>query len=237
MIVYPAIDLKQGRCVRLLQGRMQDATVYGEDPAAMARRWASGGAQALHVVDLDGAFDGAGRNIDAVRAIARAVDIPVQLGGGIRSMEDIHFRLEDVGVAKVILGTVAVEQPALVREACARYPGRIIAGIDAKDGFVAVRGWVQQGTVRPLDLALDMREAGVDTVIYTDISRDGMLVGANVEATARLVQGTGMRVIASGGIGSLADIARIKEAGCAGVIVGKALYAGAVTLADALALQ
>lgn len=233
MIIYPAIDMKGGRCVRLLQGRAQDLTDYG-DPLVMARRWAQDGARWLHLVDLDGAFDGAGGNLDAVGRIARELDIPVQLGGGIRTMADVELRLERLGVSRVILGTAAVENPQLVRDACRAYPGRVAVGIDARDGFVAVRGWTERSQVRALELALRMREAGVEVLIYTDIARDGMMQGPSVESTAQMVRESGMQVIGSGGVSTLSDIDALRGAGCAGVITGKALYSGAFTLRDAL---
>ena len=199
MIIYPAIDMKGGRCVRLLQGRAQNLTDYG-DPLVMARRWAQDGARWLHLVDLDGAFDGAGGNLDAVERIVRELDIPVQLGGGIRTMADVELRLERLGVSRVILGTAAVENPHL----------------------------------RALELALRMREAGVELLIYTDIARDGMMQGPSVESTAQMVRESGMQVIGSGGVSTLSDIDALRGAGCAGVITGKALYSGAFTLRDAL---
>ncbi len=234
MLIYPAIDMQGGRCVRLLKGRAEDVTDYG-DPVVAAMRWQAEGAQWLHVVDLDGAFTGGARNLDSAQRIAETVGLPVQLGGGIRTMDDIRDRLEKRGIARVILGTVAIEQPELVRDACAAYPGRIACGIDAMGGQVAVRGWVQGSGVSAVDLALAMREMGVVDVIYTDIARDGTLTGPNVAETAALIRATGLNVIGSGGVGSLADIAALKQAGCAGVICGKALYNGNFTLGEAIA--
>ena len=187
-------------------------------------------------MDLDGAFEGKGRNLPLVAEIVRETGLPVELGGGIRTMEDIEARLS-LGVARVILGTVALTDPDLVRRACARYPGRIACGIDAKDGRVAVRGWVEASDVDPVDLALRMKDAGVLDVIYTDIRRDGMQTGPNVEATAELVRRTGLRVIGSGGVGKIQDLYDLRDAGCAGAIVGKALYNGNFTLAQALRLE
>ena len=198
--------------------------------------WKTQGATYLHVVDLDGAFEGKGRNLPLVAEIVRETGLPVELGGGIRTMEDIEARLS-LGVARVILGTVALTDPDLVRRACARYPGRIACGIDAKDGRVAVRGWVEASDVDPVDLALRMKDAGVLDVIYTDIRRDGMQTGPNVEATAELVRRTGLRVIGSGGVGKIQDLYDLRDAGCAGAIVGKALYNGNFTLAQALRLE
>lgn len=235
MQIYPAIDIKDGRTVRLRQGLAADVTDYGT-PAEAAMDWKTQGATYLHVVDLDGAFEGKGRNLPLVAEIVRETGLPVELGGGIRTMEDIEARLT-LGVARVILGTVALTDPDLVRRACARYPGRIACGIDAKDGRVAVRGWVEASDVDPVDLALRMKDAGVLDVIYTDIRRDGMQTGPNVEATAELVRRTGLRVIGSGGVGKIQDLYDLRDAGCAGAIVGKALYNGNFTLAQALRLE
>ncbi len=235
MQIYPAIDIKDGRAVRLRQGLAADVTDYGT-PAEAAMDWKTQGATYLHVVDLDGAFEGKGRNLPLVAEIVRETGLPVELGGGIRTMEDIEARLT-LGVARVILGTVALTDPELVRRACARYPGRIACGIDAKDGRVAVRGWVEASDVDPVDLALRMKDAGVLDVIYTDIRRDGMQTGPNVEATAELVRRTGLRVIGSGGVGKIQDLYDLRDAGCAGAIVGKALYNGNFTLAQALRLE
>ena len=235
MQIYPAIDIKDGRAVRLRQGLAADVTDYGT-PAEAAMDWKTQGATYLHVVDLDGAFEGKGRNLPLVAEIVRETGLPVELGGGIRTMEDIEARLT-LGVARVILGTVALTDPDLVRRACARYPGRIACGIDAKDGRVAVRGWVEASDVDPVDLALRMKDAGVLDVIYTDIRRDGMQTGPNVEATAELVRRTGLRVIGSGGVGKIQDLYDLRDAGCAGAIVGKALYNGNFALAQALRLE
>lgn len=235
MQIYPAIDIKDGRAVRLRQGLAADVTDYGT-PAEAAMDWKTQGATYLHVVDLDGAFEGKGRNLPLVAEIVRETGLPVELGGGIRTMEDIEARLS-LGVARVILGTVALTDPDLVRRACARYPGRIACGIDAKDGRVAVRGWVEASDVDPVDLALRMKDAGVLDVIYTDIRRDGMQTGPNVEATAELVRRTGLHVIGSGGVGKIQDLYDLRDAGCAGAIVGKALYNGNFTLAQALRLE
>ncbi|MGE0254785.1 MAG: 1-(5-phosphoribosyl)-5-[(5-phosphoribosylamino)methylideneamino]imidazole-4-carboxamide isomerase [Alphaproteobacteria bacterium] len=239
MILYPAIDLKGGQCVRLLRGDMAQATVYGDDPAAQARSFAAAGAQWLHVVDLDGAFAGQAVNGAAVRGILAAVaPLPVQLGGGIRDRAGIE-RWLDAGIARVILGTVAVRDPTLVRDAARAWPGRVAVGIDARRGMVAVEGWAEETQMEAVDLARRMADAGVAAIIYTDIERDGALQGANVAATAALARACGVPVIASGGIGSLADIGAVKAeaaSGIDGVIVGRALYDGRVALAEALAL-
>ena len=234
MNIYPAIDLKDNACVRLLQGRMEDATVYGRDPAQMARRWVSEGARWLHVVDLDGAFAGESVNLPAIQAIVAASGIPVQLGGGIRTLEQIGRMLEQVGVQRVILGTAAIEEPDLVAEAVRRYGERIAVGIDASQGRVAVRGWAEATAVTPVELWLKMTALGVQTIIYTDISRDGMLTGPNFEATKELIEATGAQVIVSGGVASLEDVRRSRAIGAEGVILGRAMYPGAVALGQAL---
>lgn len=234
MNIYPAIDLKDNACVRLLQGRMEDATVYGRDPAQMARRWVSEGARWLHVVDLDGAFAGESVNLPAIQAIVAASGIPVQLGGGIRTLEQIGRMLEQVGVRRVILGTAAIEEPDLVAEAVQRYGERIAVGIDASQGRVAVRGWAEATAVTPVELGLKMTALGVQTIIYTDISRDGMLTGPNFEATKELIEATGAQVIVSGGVASLEDVRRSRAIGAEGVILGRAMYTGAVALGQAL---
>ncbi len=234
--VFPAIDLMGGRAVRLRQGRREDFSDCG-DPVQLAAQWRDLGARWLHVVDLDAAFDGQSSQGEIIQRMAEAFSGPVQLGGGIRIMADIAERLEKWGVARVILGTVAVTQPELVKAACRQYPGKIACGIDAREGMVALRGWVDTSAVPALALAQRMEKAGVSAVIYTDIARDGMLSGPNVAATRRLAEQVSVPVVASGGVASLADIGNVKAAGCAGVIVGKALYAGAFTLKEALLLE
>lgn len=236
MILYPAIDLKGGECVRLKRGLMEQATVYNPDPAAQARSFAAAGFQWIHVVDLDGAFAGQPKNAEAVSAIISAVDLPVQLGGGIRDLKTVEAWLSR-GLKRVILGTAAVKNPALVREAAAKFPGQVAVGIDARDGFVAVEGWAEVSSLPARELALRFRDAGVAAVIFTDVGRDGVLAGVNVEATADLARGLGIPVIASGGLASIDDVRRLKarEAdGIAGVIIGRALYDGRVDPAEAL---
>lgn len=238
MIIFPAVDIRGGKCVRLTEGRFDAETVFADDPAAMAGRWAAEGAEYLHVVDLDGALAGRPVNLAIVARIAKTVAIPVQLGGGIRTLDSIAAVLA-AGVARVILGSAAVRQPALVREACARYGDRIVVGIDAKDGVAAVEGWGVSGGVGAEELAARMAAAGVARIIYTDIARDGTLGGVNVAATRALAKAAGVPVIASGGVSGLADLAAVRAAAAAGVegvIVGKALYTGAVSLPDALRL-
>jgi phosphoribosylformimino-5-aminoimidazole carboxamide ribotide isomerase len=236
MILYPAIDLKGGQCVRLRQGDMDRATVFNDDPAAQAAEFAASGARWMHVVDLDGAFAGAPVNGDAVAAIVGAVGIPVQVGGGIRRLETIEAWLER-GVARVILGTVAVKDPDLVRTACARWPGRVALGIDARGGRVAVEGWAEVSELAARDLALRFEDAGAAAIIYTDIDRDGVMQGPNVEATAALADSVSTPVIASGGVSSLDDLRALSAApGIAGAIIGRALYDGRIDLAAALAM-
>ena len=235
--VIPAIDLLDGRCVRLSQGRYDDATVYGEDPGAVAAEFARQAIPRLHVVDLDGAKAGRPMNAAALQAIVAAVgEVPVQRGGGIRSLEAVDHALA-TGVDRVILGTVALRDPELVREAAKRYPGRIVVGIDAKDGRVAVEGWLETSETRAVDLAPRFEEAGVAAIVYTDIARDGMLTGPNIEATAELADAVSIPVIVSGGVSSEDDLLRSAGhagRGIAGAIVGRALYTGAVDLASAL---
>ncbi len=239
LTLYPAIDLKGGACVRLKRGAMDEATVYSDDPAAQARLWQDGGCRWLHVVDLDGAFAGRAVNAAAVRAILAAARVPVQLGGGIRDMAMVRAWLE-AGVRRVVLGSAAVKTPELVREACRAFPGRIAVGIDARDGFVATEGWAETSSVPALDLARRFEDAGVAALIYTDIGRDGMLTGLNLDQTAALAEGVATPVIASGGVGSVTDLAALREAArlasrIEGVIVGRALYDGRLTLAEAMA--
>lgn len=235
MIIYPAIDLKNGVCVRLKMGDMEQATEYG-DPAEVARKWQQLGAPYLHVVDLDAAFAGTFSNRDAVEKILKAVSIPVQLGGGVRSMKDIDERLSSLDIRRVIIGTAAIENPELVEQSAAKYPGRIVVGIDAKNGRVATRGWASDTGEDPVRLAKEMKKRGVSTIIYTDIARDGMLTGPNVEAVKNMVLNTGMEIIASGGMSVPSDVTAVKGAGAQGVIIGKALYAGGITIGEAIRL-
>ena len=236
MILFPAIDLKQGACVRLLRGEMDRATVFNDDPPAQARAFAGAGARWLHVVDLDGAFSGRPENAAVVEAIVAALDIPVQLGGGVRDEATIERWLA-AGVARVILGTAAAREPALVKAACARWPGRIAIGIDARDGKVAVEGWAETSDLDADELALRFEDAGAAAIVHTDIARDGAMTGMNVEATAALAARLTTPVIASGGVTSLDDLRAVKAAagsGIVGVIAGRALYDGRIDLAEAL---
>jgi phosphoribosylformimino-5-aminoimidazole carboxamide ribotide isomerase len=237
MLVIPAIDLKESRCVRLLQGREQDATVYSDDPAATAVKWASAGARLLHVVDLDGAFTGSQKNLESIIKIRKAIAIDIEVGGGIRDLSRID-QLFSAGINRVILGTVAVEKPELVREACSKYPGRVLAGIDAKNGDVAVKGWVEVTSVKAKELALRMQGYGCAGIIYTDIAKDGMLSGPNIDAVREIVTSLNIPVIASGGISSLDDIRNLaKVKGLWGAITGKAIYSGAFDLKDAIRIS
>ncbi len=236
LTLYPAIDLKDGVCVRLRRGAMDQATVYSDDPGAQAQAWQEVGCRWLHVVDLNGAFAGHAVNQAAVAAILAAARVPVQLGGGIRDMAGVERWLE-AGIRRVILGSAAVRDPALVREACRRFPGQVAVGIDARDGFVATDGWAETSTLAAPDLAARFADAGVAAIIYTDIGRDGMLSGLNLDQTAALARHTTIPVIASGGVGSLDDLqalAVLHEPNIEGVIVGRALYDGRVVLGDAL---
>ena len=238
MIILPAIDLKEGRCVRLEQGLMDKDTVYNDDPAAQALIWQEQGGEFLHIVDLDGAFAGVPKNKAAIKAIVDAISIPSELGGGIRDMQTIEAYLE-LGIDRVILGTVAKENPALVEEACKKFPGRIVVGIDAKNGLVAVRGWADVTKKLATEMAKEMEGFGVEAIIYTDIARDGMMQGPNIEATKALAESINIPVIASGGLSTLDDIRRlmaIESSGVTGVITGKAIYSGAINLREAVAL-
>jgi phosphoribosylformimino-5-aminoimidazole carboxamide ribotide isomerase len=235
MILYPAIDLKDGQCVRLLRGEMEAATVFGDDPAAQARAFEAAGCAWLHLVDLNGAFAGAPVNGAAVEAILGAISVPAQLGGGIRDMATIEMWLSK-GLARVILGTVAVEDPSLVREAARAFPGQVAVGIDARGGKVATRGWAEETDVDALDLARSFEDAGVAAIIYTDIDRDGAMGGPNIAATEALARAVSIPVIASGGVSRLADLIALRDTGViAGAISGRALYDGAIDLAEALA--
>jgi len=239
MLIIPAIDLKQGQCVRLRQGRMEDATVFSDDPGATARRWADAGCRRLHVVDLDGAFAGRPENKAAVRAMVEACPgLPIQLGGGVRTLDTIEAYLA-LGLEWVIIGTQAVKEPAFVKAACQAFPGHIIVGVDAKDGWVATEGWAQASTVSAIDVVKQFADDGVSSVVYTDIGRDGMLSGVNVEATAELARETGCPIVASGGLRDIEDIRAllaVADHGIVGAITGRAIYEGTLDLAEALAM-
>ncbi len=234
MILYPAIDLKDGQCVRLLHGEMDKATVFGDDPAAQAAQFEAAGTEWLHLVDLNGAFAGQPVNAAAVEAILSRVSVPCQLGGGIRDMATIEMWLSK-GLARVILGTVAVENPTLVREASLAFPGKVAVGIDAREGRVATKGWAEETDITVTDLAHRFEDAGVAAIIYTDIGRDGAMTGPNIAATEALAHAVTIPVIASGGVSSLDDLIALRDARViAGAISGRALYDGAIDLAEAL---
>ncbi len=237
-LIIPAIDLKDGKCVRLKQGRMKDDTVFSDDPVAMATRWVNEGARRLHLVDLNGAFDGVPVHKDVVTAIAKAhPTLPIQLGGGVRDLNTIRHYLE-AGLSYIIIGTKAVENPEFVEQACREFAGHIIVGIDAKDGMVATHGWANITNIKAIDLAKRFANAGVSSIVYTDIARDGMMQGVNVEQTVNLAKEGGLPVIASGGVTDLQDIENLKPYGeyLEGIITGRAIYEGTLDIAVAQAL-
>lgn len=233
MQIYPAIDIKNGQCVRLKQGRFDDMTVYGDDPMEVAANWTANGATYLHIVDLDGARQGTSYNQAVIQEIVKAFHIPVQTGGGIRSMRDIEEKLS-LGVSRVILGTVAVKKPELVNEAVKVYGDKIAVGIDAVNGRVAIQGWEEVSQVSALELCKKMKNFGVKTIIYTDISRDGMMVGPNISATKKIVEEIGVNIIASGGVSTMMDLENLKSIQASGAIIGKALYQEALNLKEAI---
>jgi len=234
MIVIPAIDLKDGRCVRLLQGRKEAVTVYSEDPVYMANHWIGLGAELLHIVDLDGAFTGEQKNLEVIKAIRKAIDTPLQVGGGIRDIERIE-KLISIGVNRTIIGTSAIHDPDMVKRACEKFPGKVLVGVDAKDGKVAIRGWEEITEWDAVEFAKRMQGAGVSGIIYTDIARDGMLSGPNIEAMTKMVDAINIPVIASGGVSSIKDIKNLlKIKNLWGVVIGKALYEGTLNLREAI---
>ena len=242
MLIIPAIDLKDGQCVRLRQGRMEDVTVFSDDPVQMAGKWVSKGARRLHIVDLNGAFAGTPVNGEIVKAIARAYpSLPIQIGGGIRDLDSVQFYI-DAGVSYVIIGTQAVKQPEFVKAACAAFPGKVIVGLDALDGRVATEGWADVSELTAVELARQFSDYSVEEIVYTDISRDGMMKGVNIEATVELAEKSSIPIIASGGIAKLGDIVDLKAvsktvtgAGILGAITGRAIYEGKLDLAEAQA--
>jgi phosphoribosylformimino-5-aminoimidazole carboxamide ribotide isomerase len=237
MIIFPAIDLRRGRCVRLIRGDVRDETVYSEEPVSMAKLWQLKGAQWLHVVDLDGALEGQPRNLEHIFGIVKALKIPVQVGGGIRDF-DMAKRLLDRGVARIILGTSAAQDEKFLRKAVDKFRERVVVGVDAKDGYVALKGWVETSKLKAVDFARRMEHLGVQTIIYTDIKKDGMLSGPNVKACRELAHALKIPIIASGGVTTLKDIERLRRLesrGVCGAIVGKALYSGALDLKVAIA--
>ncbi|NOZ26123.1 MAG: 1-(5-phosphoribosyl)-5-[(5-phosphoribosylamino)methylideneamino]imidazole-4-carboxamide isomerase [Nitrospirae bacterium] len=236
MIIIPAIDLKNGECVRLLQGKKEMVTSYSRDPVAVAKRWEEEGATLIHIVDLDGAFSGTQKNLDSIKRIRESVGAELEVGGGIRDMDRIEM-LISMGIDRVILGTSAVKSPELVRDASERHPGRILVGIDARDGRVAVKGWEEITEVDAMEFALRIQRLGAAGIIYTDISRDGMMTGPNIEATRAMTEALDIPVIASGGISSIDDIKRLLDIkGLWGAITGKALYTGRISLPEAIRL-
>lgn len=237
MIIFPAIDLRDGKCVRLLRGDFAKETVYSSNPEDVALRWVREGAEYLHVVDLDGALAGKPQNTEVIKKILSSVQIPIEVGGGIRTLETIKNTLE-LGVKRVILGSVAVQNRSLVKEACQRYRDRIVVGIDAKDGITVIDGWGVSGGIPAVELAKELASFGLKTIIYTDISRDGTLSGVNIEATSKLAIESGVDIIASGGVKSLEDIHALKKRevdGIVGVIAGKSIYEGTLSLSEAIA--
>ncbi|MGB1090727.1 MAG: 1-(5-phosphoribosyl)-5-[(5-phosphoribosylamino)methylideneamino]imidazole-4-carboxamide isomerase [Oceanobacter sp.] len=240
MLVIPAIDLKDGQCVRLRQGRMDDSTVFGDNPVEMARRWVDSGCRRLHLVDLNGAFAGEPVNGEAVTSIAKEFPgLPIQIGGGIRTLETIEAYVK-AGVSYVIIGTKAVKEPAFVKEACDAFPGKVIVGLDAQNGFVATDGWAEVSEVKAVDLAKQFKNDGVSAIVYTDIARDGMMQGVNLESTVELAVEGGIPVIASGGVTNIDDIrnlAQVAGKGILGAITGRAIYEGTLDVAEAQALS
>ncbi len=239
MIIFPAIDIREGRCVRLVQGKRENEIVYSSEPARVARFFQELGARWLHVVDLDGAFAGAPRNLKVIEKIAHSVEIPFQVGGGLRSLRDVEQVLA-VGAARVVIGTMAVESPSFAQELLECFgPERIVLGLDARDGMVAVKGWVEVAKVKAVDLARSMKELGIVRAVYTDVTKDGLLQGPNFEATEEIARNSGLRIIASGGVSSLEDVEKLltlEELGVEGVIIGKAIYDGTIDLRKALSL-
>jgi len=236
MLIIPAVDIKNGRCVRLLQGRMEDETVFSENPAAMARKWADAGAELIHVIDLDGAFAKHPQNSDAVQKILDTVDVPIQLGGGIRNLETVEKYMQ-MGVQRVIIGTEAVQHPDFVMQACSAFPNQIVLGIDARNGHAAIDGWAQTTQIRAIDLAKQFENCGLAAINFTDIYRDGMLAGPNLKEIQDFAEAIKVPVVASGGVSTLTDVHNLlalRSAGVRGVIIGKALYSGALDLHEAI---
>lgn len=239
MIIIPAVDIKNGKCVRLFQGRMDAETVFSHDPAAMAKRWEDEGAEIIHVVDLDGAVEKSPQNLKSISEILKKVAVPVQVGGGIRNMKTIEMFLE-LGVKRVIIGTEAIKNPLLVKEACKAFPDRIIVGIDARNGWVAIEGWTKTTRITAVDLAKGFEDCGVAAINFTDIHRDGMQTGPNIEETRRLAEAISIPVVASGGVSTIEDIKNLlplQEVGVIGVISGRALYDGTLNLKEAINLS
>ena len=238
MLIIPAVDIKSGKCVRLVQGRKDEETVFSDDPAAMARKWEQAGAELIHVIDLDGAFEKSPQNIDAVKNILRTVDAPIQLGGGIRD-EQTALTFLEMGVQKVIIGTEAIKNPEWVERLADRFADRVIVGIDARNGLVSIEGWTEDTRIRAVDLAKRFENCGIAAINFTDIHRDGMQSGPNIEETRKLAEAIDIPVVASGGVATIKDIQNLlplESVGVIGVITGKALYSGTLTFSEALAL-
>ena len=233
MIIFPAIDMKDGKCVRLEQGLFDKVTVFGEDPVAMAKKWESEGGKFLHLVDLDGAKDGIPKNLEIIKNICKNINIPIQLGGGIRNKETVKILL-DAGVSRVIVGTMAINNMELLKELVDEYGERIVVSIDAKDGLVAVDGWVNVSEVNSIDLVRKLDKIGVKTIVYTDIAKDGMMEGPNFDIYKTLAENTNIDVIASGGVSSIENVEKLKKMNMYGAIIGRALYTGDIKLKDAL---
>jgi len=233
MLIIPAIDLKEGRCVRLLQGRMEDATVYSDDPAAMAKHWETEGAELLHVVDLEGAITGTPKNLKSIIDIRRAVDIPVEVGGGIRDMDTVK-RLLSLRIDRVVIGTSALINISFIKDVCKRFPDHVVVGIDARDGMVAIKGWKETTKERAIDFAKSFEDSCVEAIIFTDIKRDGMLTGPNIESIKEFTEAVKLPVIASGGVSNIEDIKALMRLPIEGVIVGKAIYSGSLNLKEAI---
>ena len=239
MIIKPAVDIKNGKCVRLLQGRMEDATHYSDSPAAMAKQWADQGAELIHIIDLDGAFAKQVQNLDSIKAILEKIDVPIQVGGGIRDLATIEMYI-DAGVSKVIIGSEALYNPDLVKTACKQFENQIVVGIDAKSGMVAVEGWSKTSTTSAVDLAKQFESCGVAAINFTDIHRDGMQTGPNIEETAALAEAVQIPIVASGGVSTIKDIEnllKIEDKGVTGVITGRAIYEGTLDLIEAIKIS
>jgi len=238
MLIIPAVDIKNGKCVRLVQGRKEDETVFSHDPAAMAQKWARAGAELIHVIDLDGAFEKSPQNLDAIKCILQTIDIPIQLGGGIRD-EQTAQQFLNMGVQKVIIGTEAIKNPAWVARTADQYPGRVVVGIDARNGLVAIEGWTETTQTRAVELAKRFENSGVAAINFTDIHRDGMQTGPNIEETRKLAEAIDIPVVASGGVATIKDIQNLlplEACGVIGVITGKALYSGTLDFEESLAV-
>jgi len=239
MIIIPAIDIKNGKCVRLFQGRMDKETIFSDDPAAMARRWVDEGAQLIHVIDLDGAIEKRPQNLKSIKKIIDSVDVDIQLGGGVRN-ENIVKILIELGIKRVIIGTEAIKNPKFVKDLCKTLPGRIVVGIDARDGLVAIEGWVKTTRIKAVDLAQQFEDCGVAAINFTDIHRDGMQTGPNIEETRRLAEAVSIPVVASGGVSSIEDIKNLmplEAFGVVGIITGRALYTGSLKLKEAIEIS